>query len=67
MPGTKKEFTINRRGEWERTVVEADGRTHTAPVQTVNGGYVQGANGHFRREGPYREAIKAAVEANTRR
>ena len=66
MPGTRREFTINRGGDWELTIVEADGRTHTAPVQVVNGSNVYGRDGHFRREGPYREAIEEAVERNRR-
>lgn len=62
--GTRKEFTINRSGDWERTVVGVDGQTHIVPVKTANGTHVQGEDGHFRHEGPYREAIEAAVERN---
>ena len=67
MPGTKREFTINRNGEWERTVVGVDGQTHIVPVNTSDGAYVQGKNGHFKDERAYRQAIEAAVTANTGR
>lgn len=58
--GKKREFTINRRGQLERTIVGVDGQTHVLPATQ------QGKDGHFADEGQYRRAIEQAVAENTR-
>ena len=57
-PG-KREFTINRGGRLERTIVGVDGQTHVLPATK------QGRDGHFTDEGQYRRAIEQAVAQNT--
>ena len=58
--GQKKDFTIQRGNDIERTVVGVDGQTH------VMAGHKHGKDGHFTSEGPYRRAIEEAVQANSR-
>ena len=58
--GTKYEFTINRGGRLERTIVGVDGQTHVLEATK------QGADGHFTDEGQYRRAIEQAVAKNKR-
>ena len=58
--GTKYEFTINRGGRLERTIVGVDGQTHV--LEAIK----QGADGHFTDEGQYRRAIEQAVAKNKR-
>ena len=58
-PG-KREFTINRGGRLERTIVGVDGQKHVLPAAK------QGADGHFTDEGQYRRAIEQAVAENKR-
>ena len=58
--GPKKEFTIQRGNQIERTVMGVDDHAH------VMAGPKRGEDGHFTSEGPYRRAIEAAVEANRR-
>ena len=55
----KREFTINRSGRLERTIVGVDGQTHVLPATK------QGKDGHFTDEGQYRRAIEHAVAQNT--
>lgn len=56
--GTKREFTIQRGGRLERTIVGVDGQTH---VLEATG---HGKDGHFTDEGQYRRAIEKAVAEN---
>lgn len=56
--GQKKEFTIQRRGEIERTVAGVRGQTHVMP------GHKHGNDGHFTDEGQYRRAIEQSVRNN---
>ena len=57
--GTKRDFTIQRRGNpMERTVVGKDGRIYRPPAVR------QGKDGHFTDEGQYRRAIEQAVAEN---
>lgn len=58
--GQKKDFTIQRGNQLERTVVGVDGRAH------VMDGQKQGKHGHFTDEGRYRRAIEQAVRENQR-
>ena len=58
--GTKREFTINRSGRLERTIVGVDGQTHVLEATE------QGKDGHFNDEGQYRRAIEQAVDENKR-
>ena len=58
--GTKREFTIQRGGRLERTIVGVDGQTHVLLATQ------QGKDGHFTHEGQYRRAIERAVAENTR-
>ena len=58
--GQKKDFTIQREDNVERTVVGIDGQTHVMPGQE------RGKDGHFTSEGPYRRAIEEAIKANRR-
>ena len=57
--GTKREFTIQRGGRLERTIVGVDGQTHVLEATK------QGKDGHFTDEGQYRRAIEQAVAENT--
>ena len=57
--GTKREFTIQRGGRLERTIVGKTGRKHVEDVDK------QGRDGHFTDEGQYRRAIERAVAENT--
>ena len=57
--GQKKDFTIQRGNDIERTVVGVDGQIHVMP------GHKHGKDGHFTSEGPYRRAIEAATKANS--
>ena len=57
----KREYTIQRGGRLERTVVGIDGQKHVMDTQR------QGRDGHFTDEGQYRRAIEQAVADNTRR
>ena len=54
----KKDFTIQRGGRMERTVVGKDGHIHHPPAEK------QGKDGHFTDEGQYRRAIERAVAEN---
>ena len=56
----KRDFTIQRGGRMERTVVGKDGQRH------VMDGNKQGRDGHFADEGEYRRAIDNAVAENQR-
>lgn len=56
----KREFTINRGGRLERTIVGVDGQKHVLPAAK------QGADGHFTDEGQYRRAIEQAVAENAK-
>ncbi len=56
----KKDFTIQRGNQMERTVVGRDGQTH------VMDGNSPGRDGHFTDEGQYRRAIEQAVSENQR-
>ena len=56
----KRDFTIQRNGRMERTVVGIDGQTH------VMDGNRRGRDGHFTDEGEYRRAIEQAVAENRR-
>ena len=58
--GTKREFTINRSGRLERTIVGVDGQTHVLEATE------HGKDGHFNNEGQYRRAIEQAVAENKR-
>ena len=58
-PG-KREFSIDRGGRLERTIVGVDGQKHVLPAAK------QGADGHFTDEGQYRRAIEQAVAENKR-
>lgn len=58
--GEKREFTINRRGQLERTIVGVDGQKHVLEATQ------QGRDGHFTDEGQYRRAIEQAVAENER-
>lgn len=58
--GTKREFTIQRSGRLERTIVGVDGQTHVLLATQ------HGKDGHFTDEGQYRRAIERAVTENTR-
>ena len=57
----KREYTIQRGGRLERTVVGIDGQKHVMDTER------QGRDGHFTDEGQYRRAIEKAVGDNTRR
>lgn len=59
--GTKREFTIQRGGRLERTIVGRTGRKHVEEAATKHG-----KDGHFTDEGQYRRAIERAVAENTR-
>ena len=54
----KRDFTIQRGKQIERTVVGVDGQTHVMP------GHKQGKDGHFTDEGRYRRVIERAVAEN---
>ena len=56
--GTKQEFTIDRGGRLERTIVGKDGQTHVL-VATE-----KGKDGHFTDEGQYRRTIEKTVDEN---
>ena len=56
----KREFSINRGGRLERTIVGVDGQTHVLPATK------QGKDGHFTDEGQYRRAIERATAENKR-
>lgn len=56
----KKDFTIQRSNQLERTVVGKDGQKH------VMDGQQHGRHGHFTNEGRYRRAIDQAVAENGR-
>ena len=56
--GKKREFTIDRGGQWERTIVGKDGQKHVLPATE------KGKDGHFPDEGRYRRAIEEAVDEN---
>ena len=56
----KKDFTIDRGGRMERTVVGRDGQINHPPAVG------QGRDGHFTDEGQYRRAIDQAVADNQR-
>lgn len=56
----KRDYTIQRAGRMERTVVGIDGRVHHPVAER------QGRDGHFTDEGQYRRAIERAVEENRR-
>ena len=58
--GKKYEFTIDRGGRLERTIVGKDGQTHVPPTTE------KGKDGHFTDEGQYRRAIEKAVDENKR-
>ena len=60
MAGKKKEFTIQRGIQMERTVVGIDGQKHVVPPKG------EGKDGHFTDEGKYRQAIDSAVAANSK-
>ena len=55
----KREYTIQRGGRLERTVVGIDGQKHVMEADR------QGRDGHFTDEGQYRRAIEQAVADNT--
>lgn len=57
----KREYTIQRGGRMERTVVGIDGQKHVMETDR------QGRDGHFTEEGQYRRAIEQAVADNARR
>ena len=54
----RRDFTIERDGRMERTVVGKDGHIHHPPAER------QGRHGHFTNEGQYRRAIEQAVREN---
>ena len=56
--GTKQEFTIDRGGRLERTIVGKNGQAHVR-VATE-----RGKDGHFTNEGQYRRAVEKAVDEN---
>ena len=56
--GQKREFTIDRGGRLERTIVGKDGRTHMLEATE------KGKSRHFTDEGQYRRAIEKAVDEN---
>ena len=56
----KRDYTIQRGGRMERTVVGKDGHIHHPPAVR------QGRDGHFTNEGEYRRAIERAVAENQR-
>ena len=56
--GQKREFTIDRGGRLERTIVGKDGQTHVREAAE------KGKSGHFTDEGQYRRAIEKAVDEN---
>ena len=56
----KRDFTIERDGRMERTVVGRDGQINRPPAVG------QGRDGHFTDEGEYRRAIDRAVAENQR-
>ena len=56
--GTKQEFTIDRGGRLERTIVGKNGQAHVR-VATE-----RGKDGHFTDEGQYRRAVEKAVDKN---
>ena len=56
--GKKYEFTIDRGGRLERTIVGKDNQTHVLPAAQ------KGKDGHFTNEGRYRRAIEKAVDEN---
>ena len=56
--GQKREFTTDRDGRLERTIMGKDGQTH------VQAATKKGKNGHFTDEGQYRRAIEKAVDEN---
>ena len=56
----KREFSINRGGRLERTIVGVDGQTHVLPATK------QGRDGHFTDEGQYRRAIEQAAAENAK-
>ena len=58
--GTKREFTIQRGGRLERTIVGVDGQTHVLLATQ------HGKDDHFTDEGQYRRAIERAVAENKR-
>ncbi len=55
----KYDFTIQRGGRMERTVVGVDGQPHVMDTDK------KGKDGHFTNEGEYRRAIERAVAENT--
>ena len=58
--GKKSEFTIDRGGRLERTIVGTDGQKHVLPATK------KGKDGHFTDEGRYRRAIEKAGDENKR-
>ena len=56
--GQKREFTIDRGGRLERTIVGKDGQKH------VRAATEKGKSRHFTDEGQYRRAIEKAVDEN---
>ena len=74
--GTKREFTIQRGGRLERTIVGKTGQEHhpdpDGHFTRILGAWAgfldppkHGKDGHFTDEGQYRRAIERAVAENT--